>query len=835
MKLQANNHGFDSSLPDQRIGFKIQQSAKTFEILSSGIYKDKVLAVIRELMCNAYDAHVAAGRANVPFTVTLPSRIESTFCVEDTGTGIDPKQIEEIFCTYGASTKSNSNDFIGALGLGCKSPFAYTKSSFIVRNCYGGKEYTYMCFIDTNGVPSASCVSTEDTDKHSGLAVEFAVRLEDISAFVDRYERMMRNWRGVEPILKGNKARIVKAPVVVTGTRWVLENRQGINFDHSGAVALMGNIAYPIDSDSMPSVSENIRMLIKNPFVVEFELGDISFTASRETLEYNEKTCKEISDRFEKIAKEMYENFKNDLYKKSASHISFAKNFLHDINALRNVFRGEYGGYLENAQIVEMIFGKTDTINFNGVDFDVKDLLSGVYYLKINKHVPAGFFALGHRGINNPTMKERVNVTYSLMEKILQDEFFPGRSGDLDIGSKWTISWRDKFVSKREMTMYESKKKNSYIPTVPLMTSSRKMEAVSTITFHVRDLTDSFTYYINDCGSTGVDRFKAIRSYSSIFVNFNEKVTSVQEAVAYVEEINKKFSGGNVVLLSTVPDNRPPAKKIARVPDTIKCKYSLGSLYVGDETHFNVCGYSFPISNSFNFSNTPVDTTESLKDLQAKKEVYFVIKGKPRKDYHRFYSDVSKKIPADLRNEDFWTVAYHAGLLKDAVDSNNHAYIFVLSESQYAWLKKRKVNLVSLHDRIINAAKANKSDFTALQNTLSVGSISFVNVLHNGIQRIPKAERANYELSDDSILKKLIAEYENLPKFYKDAANIKLAAECWLQERYTNKKSSKSSNDSISEKIMETYPMLQFGSWMGIHNKEHAIAVIDYINSIHKS
>ena len=45
--------------------FRIRNSAKAFNILSSGLYANKIRAIIRELSCNAVDSHVAAGKSGV--------------------------------------------------------------------------------------------------------------------------------------------------------------------------------------------------------------------------------------------------------------------------------------------------------------------------------------------------------------------------------------------------------------------------------------------------------------------------------------------------------------------------------------------------------------------------------------------------------------------------------------------------------------------------------------------------------------------------------------------------------------------------------------------------
>ncbi len=117
--------------------FRIRNSAKAFNILSSGLYANKVRAIIRELSCNAVDSHVAAGKADVPFDVHLPNAIEPWFSIRDYGTGLSHDQVTNIYTTYFESTKTGSNDFIGALGLGSKSPFSYN-DIFTVTNVKDG-------------------------------------------------------------------------------------------------------------------------------------------------------------------------------------------------------------------------------------------------------------------------------------------------------------------------------------------------------------------------------------------------------------------------------------------------------------------------------------------------------------------------------------------------------------------------------------------------------------------------------------------------------------------------------------------------------------------------
>ena len=88
--------------------FRIRNSAKAFNILSSGLYANKVKAIIRELSCNAIDSHTAAGTKQ-PFEVHLPTTLEPWFSIRDFGTGLSHDQVTKIYTTYFESTKTNSN------------------------------------------------------------------------------------------------------------------------------------------------------------------------------------------------------------------------------------------------------------------------------------------------------------------------------------------------------------------------------------------------------------------------------------------------------------------------------------------------------------------------------------------------------------------------------------------------------------------------------------------------------------------------------------------------------------------------------------------------------
>ena len=93
--------------------FKIQATGKAFSILSNALYQHKVKAVVREIGCNAYDAHIDAGTTATPFKVSLPTKEDPHFKVRDFGVGLAKDKFVDVYTTYFGSSKSDFNDHSG--------------------------------------------------------------------------------------------------------------------------------------------------------------------------------------------------------------------------------------------------------------------------------------------------------------------------------------------------------------------------------------------------------------------------------------------------------------------------------------------------------------------------------------------------------------------------------------------------------------------------------------------------------------------------------------------------------------------------------------------------
>ena len=283
--------------------FRIRNSAKAFKILSDGLYSNKIRAIIRELSCNALDSHVGAGKANLPFEVHLPTVLEPWFAVKDFGLGLTGDHVVNIYTTYFESTKTDSNAFIGALGLGSKSPFSYTEN-FTVTAIKDGTKRIYSAFINEVGVPSISEMATELTDEGNGVEVKFSVvDRSDYQSFRDEARNVL-SWFENKPVITGVSEFEHKNPEyleknIVSG---VHTRKIDDHYNRLSSVALMGNIPYPLNN--IPDAQKHLghlTSLLECGLVLEFGIGDLDFAASREQLSYVPLTLKSIREKLESL------------------------------------------------------------------------------------------------------------------------------------------------------------------------------------------------------------------------------------------------------------------------------------------------------------------------------------------------------------------------------------------------------------------------------------------------------------------------------------------------------------------------------------------------------
>jgi hypothetical protein len=345
--------------------FTIKATAKSFQILSDSLYTNKIAAIVRELSCNAVDSHVAAGN-DEPFHIYLPTNSCLEFRIRDFGTGLSHEDIYNVYTKYFESTKTNSNDFIGALGLGSKTPFCYT-DNFIVQSYFGGIKRSYAAFISDEGLPSISLISEEPTEEKNGVEISFAVKSVDANHF-------SRNAYEIFPFFSKNRMpKIFEGKSVINSlleesdkggrfTHWTsliqssislsldngcqVEYHYGNSFaktNNQNMIVLMGNVKYNLSLHQMVLTTDETRRFEKifSGGVLVVPIGSVDVQASRENLSLNKQTVLFLKEAFKKIVETI--NF--EMNEKISSCSTYIEAVLARKNFFPKMFEFDYQGF----------------------------------------------------------------------------------------------------------------------------------------------------------------------------------------------------------------------------------------------------------------------------------------------------------------------------------------------------------------------------------------------------------------------------------------------------------------------------------------------------------
>lgn len=279
--------------------FGIAINAKSFKVLSSTLYQNKIGSIVREISSNARDSHIAKGTPEIPFEIHAPSLFEPYFSVRDFGVGLTDEDIRTIYTRLFVSTKDNSNDQVGAFGLGSKTPLSYT-DSFTVTSIFNGIKRIYSIYIKNNGMPAINLMANDKTDEQNGVEVSIAVETNDISRFCTEISKQLRFF-SVKPIIKNS----TNFKFESIGTPFISIDRFDIT--STGKINIIqGDIGYPLDVELISpkitdrNLSEFLEKIEERGANIYFDIGEIDITPSREAISYENNTINTIIKRFEK-------------------------------------------------------------------------------------------------------------------------------------------------------------------------------------------------------------------------------------------------------------------------------------------------------------------------------------------------------------------------------------------------------------------------------------------------------------------------------------------------------------------------------------------------------
>jgi hypothetical protein len=295
----------------------IELTPEMFTLLSDGMYSDKILAAIREPICNARDAQVETGEKH-PLEMHLPSSLEPFFHIRDRGEGLTERQVlgytdetgehvPGLYLRYGKSTKRDSNLQIGGFGIGCKAPLAYS-DSFIVESYQQGVVKTYTIYKE-NGIPNVAKLTEKMTTEMDGLKVKIAVVNRDCDTFCEKAVEFLKFF-DYEVTITGNRSRLSQMKPEYILTTPLYDTVRCSYADQGKIKACMGGVVYNVSD----KYREELEQVVKTDMLLmKFNIGDLSVAGSRESLSEDDMTIAKLDAAVAKIRKEFFSVMKAEV------------------------------------------------------------------------------------------------------------------------------------------------------------------------------------------------------------------------------------------------------------------------------------------------------------------------------------------------------------------------------------------------------------------------------------------------------------------------------------------------------------------------------------------
>lgn len=244
--VHQNTHVTHAVIGGQKvIEMQTSSSAEFIHIMASSIYKDQKLAVVREVICNAWDAHIEAGITNRPIEITLT---HEKLIIRDFGNGIHHDDMGPVYGVFGNSTKKNDGKQTGGFGLGCKAPYAYV-DHFEVISMHDGIKTIYnlsKSSAEAQGKPAIVPIVSIPS-KETGLQVSIDIKSGDYERFEQLIQRICRNG-DMNALFNGKP---VSSLNLSTFNGSYLITAYTDLFDRMPSIMLRyGNVIYPVEYSS---------------------------------------------------------------------------------------------------------------------------------------------------------------------------------------------------------------------------------------------------------------------------------------------------------------------------------------------------------------------------------------------------------------------------------------------------------------------------------------------------------------------------------------------------------------------------------------------------------
>lgn len=387
--------------------------AIAFSIVSEGFYSDIYGSIVRELSSNCVDAHVAI-ESTEPVKIKF-SQKENVHFISfiDVGIGMNRKDFEGIFMSYFKSTKRESNAYIGAFGVGSKSPLGYVESFDIITR-KDGIERHFILFKVPDEAPSYDMFYEKETSLPSGTEIRFAIPDElNVWDEIRKFKTGIKNQLAyfdnvvVEGISYNNHYNIYEG-------KYFKYRNGGEESDFDKVHIALEKVSYPLNFKKL-GINE-----INCPIGVKFEIGELLVTKNRENLRYDNEEVNELIRQRIKLALEELGQIYNRQISESLDLNAYIENF----KSPQKYIKFDEGVKLELP--FETITDKNGVIRRKFLIKGLKD----PYYVPLKGYelsIPSDpfFFIKVRRGFKNPRAKKEENITRSnLYNEIKSNRYY---------------------------------------------------------------------------------------------------------------------------------------------------------------------------------------------------------------------------------------------------------------------------------------------------------------------------------------------------------------------------------------------------------------------------
>lgn len=341
MKLNKESYTVKDNLGGETIEATIDESniSKLYDLLDNA-YKNPIGSIVREITSNCFDSHKEAG-VDDPVMIKLDSSDTGySITFSDVGVGLSPERINKIYLKYLSTTKDQSDDFLGAFGLGSKSPFSYTPYFNIVTR-FNGTEYHYMLRKSVESKTQLTELTQFKTTERNGTDVIIQIKnKQDLDKFITEcknqlyyFENVVIDYSGIKHLYykswQGGKYTNLPEDnlnqnfKLVKGKNFVFRIEEDNSYYENGLHLCLGTVKYPIDWENLNMPKINV------PFALKFDIGELTVMSHREDIKYTEANILAIKSKIEDVKAEITElyNKQNVNFKDVFEFVNFLNNF----------------------------------------------------------------------------------------------------------------------------------------------------------------------------------------------------------------------------------------------------------------------------------------------------------------------------------------------------------------------------------------------------------------------------------------------------------------------------------------------------------------------------